>query len=97
MTNPTGVNLINLSGVNLLTLFCKLNHWFNAAIIFMCCERHSFKKRVRKFTQKSFMRSAPVGFVIRILSILCQTKFSLVKSILQRLIFIYDSQLAILS
>ncbi len=50
----------NYFGVNLLTLFCKLDHFINVTNI--CCiaiKRSSFKKRVSKFTPKKFYVNYP--------------------------------------
>jgi hypothetical protein len=45
------VNLINFFGINLLTLFCKLDH-FNVEFIFLCCKNIQLLKRTSKFAPK---------------------------------------------
>ena len=48
----------NYFRVNLLTLFCKLDHFINIGNIYgIFMERSSLQNRVSKFMPKSFMRS----------------------------------------
>ncbi len=42
----------SIFGVNLLTLFCKLDRFIDAFIIFLSCGKMKLSKRVSKFTPK---------------------------------------------
>jgi hypothetical protein len=39
-------------GINILTMFCKLDYCINVTIICLCCERYSFQKEVSEFMPK---------------------------------------------
>jgi hypothetical protein len=55
-----GVDRIKLFRVNLLTLFCKLDHFINTSNIYsIALKRYSLQNRVSKSTLKSFIRSTP--------------------------------------
>jgi hypothetical protein len=57
-----GVNLIKFFCVNLLTLFCKLDHFITIHNIYdIAMKRYSIQNRVRKFTPKKFYEIDPRG------------------------------------
>ncbi len=55
-----GINLIKLFAINLLTLFCKLDHFINVDIILLCGEKTHLLKRVSTFAPKKFYEIDPL-------------------------------------
>ncbi len=56
----TGVNVKNFFGVNLLTLFCKLEYFIIIRNIYdIAMKRYSLQNRVRKFMPKKFYEINP--------------------------------------
>ncbi len=68
MIQVPGVDLIKLFVVNLLKLFCKLDHFINANNNGLSgVKQSSLQTKVRKFMTKSFIRPTPVANFITFL------------------------------